>query len=86
MNTNFHMLKELLNEYHPVQRGIMNAHENNLIRNMLHIDEMDILQLRNLRDFTVLYLGKSEKMEDWDRMSAITHCIDSRISDLGGEV
>ena len=50
------------------------------------LDEMDILQLRNLRDFTVLHLGRSEKREDWDRMSAITHVIDSRIFDLGGEV
>ena len=47
---------------------------------------MDVLQLRNLRDFTVLYMSKSEKMEDWDRMSAITYVIDMRISEMGGEV
>jgi hypothetical protein len=80
------MLKELLEKYHPAQRGIMNYEEKLLIQEMLHIGEMDILQLRNLRDFTVLYLGKSEKMKDWDRMSAIAYCIDSAIIELGGEV
>ncbi len=86
MNTNFQMLKELLEKYHPVQRGMMNITETTLIRETLHINEMDVLQLRNLRDFTVLHLGRSEKMEDWDRMSAITTVIDVRINELGGEV
>jgi hypothetical protein len=80
------MLKELLEKYNPEQRGIMNYEEKLLIQEALHIGEMDILQLRNLRDFTVLYLGKSEKMKDWDIMSAITYCIDSAIIELGGEV
>lgn len=86
MKTNFHMLRELLEKYHPVERGIMSLAENTLIKETLHIEEMDILQLRNLRDFTVLHLGRSEKMEDWDRMSAITHTIDMKIIELGGEV
>ena len=86
MDTNFHMLRELLEKYHPVERGIMNLAENKLIRETLHIDEMDILQLRNLRDFTVSHLGRSTKMEDWDRMSAIVHVIDMRLIELGGEV
>ena len=86
MKTNFQMLKELLEKYHPMKRGIMNREEFALIKNTLHIDEMDILQLRNLRDFTVAHMGRSEKMEDWDRMSAIVHCIDCRIVELGGEV
>lgn len=86
MDTNFHMLRELLEKYHPVERGIMNLAENAIIRETLHIEEMDILQLRNLRDFTVVHLGRSKKMEDWDRMSAIVHCIDSRLVDLGAEV
>lgn len=86
MDTNFQMLKELLEKYHPVQRGIMNYEEKLLIQETLHIGEMDVLQLRNLRDFTVLYLGKSEKMEDWDIMSAITYCIDTAIIELSGEV
>ena len=65
---------------------MLNYEESELIRKTLHMDEMDILQLRNLRDFTVAHMGRSEKIEDWDRMSAITYCIDSRIVELGGEV
>ena len=85
MNTNFQMLRELLEVYHPEQRGIMSGKEAELIRKTLHIDEMDILQLRNLRDFTVAHMGRSENMEDWDCISAITYCIDSAIIELGGE-
>lgn len=86
MNTNFQMLKELLDVYKPEQRGFSSKYETYLIKHTLCIDEMDILQLRNLRDFTVLFMSRSEKMEDWDRMSAITCCIDSKIMSLGGEV
>ena len=86
MQTNVQMLRELLKIYHPEERGIMNSSEYKLINETLHMEEMDILQLRNLRDFTVLYLGKSKDMEDWDRMSAITYAIDTQIFNLGGEV
>jgi hypothetical protein len=86
MKTNFQMLRELLEVYKPAQRGLLSRYEDELIKRTLYIEEMDILQLRNLRDFTVAYLGRSEKMEDWDRMSAITYCIDSQIVKLGGEV
>lgn len=86
MDTNFHMLRELLEKYHPEQHGIMSIEEHDLIKETLHIGAMDILQLRNLRDFTVLYMSRSEKREDLDRMSAITHVIDMIISELGGEV
>ena len=85
MQTNFQMLRDLLEVYKPEQRGFLNKYEVELITQTLRLHEMDILQLRNLRDFTVLHLGRSEKMEDWDRMSAITHCIDTRIFELGGE-
>ena len=86
METNFHMLKDLLEKYHPEQRGLVTLREINLIKDTLHLGKMDELQLRNLRDFTVVYISKSEKMEDWDKMSAITHIIDMRIGQLGGEV
>lgn len=86
MDTNFQMLRELLEKYHPEQYGIMSWSEHQLIHDTLHVGEMDILQLRNLRDFVVLYLERGTDREDWDRMSAITHVIDSRISYLGGEV
>ena len=86
MKTNYQMLRDLLEKYHPEQRGVMSRAENVLIKETLHIDEMDILQLRNLRDFTVEYISKSKKMEDWDRMSAITYVIDSALAILGEEV
>lgn len=86
MKTNFQMLRELLEQYHPKERGMLSGDEYKLVVDTLHLTEMDVLQLRNLRDFTVAHMGRSEKMEDWDRMSAITYCIDSRIVELGGEV
>lgn len=86
MKTNFQMLKELLEKYHPSQRGMLSLHEATLIEETLCIGKMDVLQLRNLRDFTVLHLGRSEKMEDWDRMSAIIHVIDMKINELSGDV
>ena len=87
MNTNFQMLRELLGKYHPKTRGMLSREEYNLVVDTLHINEMDVLQLRNLRDFTVSHMGRSNSsMEDWDRMSAITHCIDLRLVELGEEV
>ena len=86
MKTNFQMLRELLENYHPAQRGMLSGGEYKLVVDTLHLNEMDVLQLRNLRDFTVAHMGRSEDMEDWDRMSAITYCIDSAIVNLGGEV
>ena len=86
MKTNHLMLQELLQEYHPKERGMINVDEYMLIRKTLCLDNMDILALRNLRDFTVASMGHSKKMEDWDRMSAITYCIDRHIVNLGGEV
>ncbi len=61
MKTNYLMLKDLLEKYHPEQRGIMNRAESMLIKKTLHINEMDILQLRNLRDFTVEHMSRSKK-------------------------
>ena len=86
MKTNFQMLRELLEHYHPEAKGMLSGEEYKLVVDTLHLTEMDILQLRNLRDFTVAHMGRSEDMEDWDRVSAITHCIDSAIISLGGEV
>ena len=71
MDTNFHMLRELLKKYHPAQRGFMILEENKLIKDTLHIEEMDVLQLRNLRDFTTVYISKSEKMDDTKKNAKI---------------
>lgn len=86
MKTNFQMLRELLEKYHPQTKGMLSNGEYKLVVDTLHLTEMDVPQLRNLRNFTVLHMSRSEDMEDWDRMSAITYCIDSRIVELGGEV
>lgn len=82
MKTNYLMLKELLQVYHPKNKMIFSDGEPELIANALHLEEMDILALRNLRDFVVAVLDDS----DWDRMSAITYCIDEIIYKRGGEV
>lgn len=86
MKTNHLMLKELRGKYHPIQRGVVSFAEAVLIKETLCIEEMDLLALRNLRDFVVASMSHSESMEDWDKMSAITYVIDTQIIKLGGEV
>lgn len=86
MKTNHLMLRDLLEVYHPEKRGIVNADESMLIKNTLCLDEMDILALRNLRDFTVASMSHSDTMEDWGKMNAITYVIDTHIVVRGGEV
>ena len=94
MNTNFQMLRELLEQYHPQERGFILDDEMELIENILHLKEMDILALRNLRDFTVLFLNREAKeneiteniIENLDKMSAIAFVIDMKITQKGREV
>lgn len=87
MNTNFQMLRELLEKYHPQKRGIVLPEEFRTIKRTLCLKEMDILALRNLRDMTVMFLSREAKeMGNWDRMSAITYVIDTEILNKGGEV
>ena len=89
MKTNHLMLKELLDQYHPEKKGFISSNEVDLITNTLCLEDMNVLQLRNIRDFTVLYLtkkGADTSWEDWDRMSAITCVIDNKICDCVGEV
>ena len=80
------MLKELLGKYKPEERGIISKNEYELVKETLCLSEMDILQLRNLIDFTVAHLGRSEDLADWDRMSAIVYVIDGCIFEQGCEV
>jgi hypothetical protein len=88
------MLRELLKIYHPQTRGFISNEEFKIVKETLHIAEMDILALRNLRDFTVMFLTQEAKenetteniMENWDKMSAIVYVIDTEISQKGGEV
>ena len=86
MRTNHLMLKDLKEKFHPQQRGIITMDEYWLIKETLHLEEMDVLALRNLRYFVVASMSHSDNAEDLDRISAITYVIDEHIVDLGGEV
>ena len=90
--TNFEMLKELLKNFTPKTQGILSEEEVLQIKKTLFISEMDITSLRNLRDFTVMFLSKradenlDENAKVIDIMSGITHVIDLEIFNKGGEV
>lgn len=95
MKTNFQMLRELINEkkFKPESQGFLSGDEVKLIEETLCINEMDILTLRNLRDFTVMWLcnlddsnEKDDTRDFHDIMSGITAVIDSKILERGGEV
>lgn len=86
MTTNYLMLKELATKYHPKKAGMLSNKEYELIKSTLCLDKMNILALRNLRDFVVVSMSTSSSIEDWDKMSAITYVIDSHIVELGGDV
>lgn len=90
MKTNFQMIRELNKEYDsmPHIRGIVSMKEIYLINEKLCLDEMDILGLRNIRDFIVLFFDRDDKI-DFDRMdkvSAFVSVIDNKIFNMGGEV
>lgn len=95
MNTNFQMLRELIQKkkFSPENHGYLTGEEVQLIETVLCLDEMDILQLRNLRDMTVMWLcnldsgkEKNDTRDFRDIMSGITAVIDTKIFGLGGEV
>lgn len=88
MKTNFQMIRELNKIYNPKEKGIVLNEEILLIKKTLHLEEMNILQLRNLRDFVVLYLSnfENEQISLTDKISAITAVIDNEIFSKGGEV
>lgn len=89
-NTNFQNLRDLLKSYKPKTFGIATVEECNLIRNSLQLEGMEVVELRNLRDFVVLFFsrnnGDKRDMADMDRVSAITAVIDKEIMERGGEV
>ena len=89
-NTNYQNLRELLKSYTPETSGIATTKECNLIRSDLQLEGMEILDLRNLRDFVVLFFSRKNEdrvdIVDLDRMSAITAVIDTEIIRRGGEV
>ena len=89
-NTNFQNLRDLLKNYMPKSFGVATVEECNLIRSSLQLEGMGIIDLRNVRDFVVLFFSKKNEDRsdriDMDRMSAITAVIDKEIIKKGGEV
>ena len=91
MKTNFEMIRDLEKEYTPEERGICTEQEVKLIKETLCIREMSVLQLRNLRDFVVLFYGREcedskKTFVNFDKMSAITYIIDNELFNKGAEV
>ena len=90
METNFVMLRKLIKDFKPQRRGFLYANEIELISATLHLNEMDLLALRNLRDFTVMFLssfsGYEEDCDYSDISSGIVAVIDKQIISLGGTV
>lgn len=88
--TNFQNLRELLKKYTPKNFGTATVEECSLIKNSLQLEEMEIIELRNLRDFVVLFFSRKNKdevdMAEIDRMSAITAVIDTEILKMGGKI
>jgi len=78
--TNFQMLRDLLEVYIPERMGIATAGEVKLIKEKLRLENMSVLELRNMRDFVVAYMG----VDDMDRMSAIVAVVDGELFDRNG--
>ena len=76
--TNFTLIRELDAKYTPQNRGILSFQEVSLIKETLQLEDATELELRNMRDFVVAYLGnKDDNAVTWDKMSAITNVIDT---------
>lgn len=91
--TNFEMVKELQNWY-PEEMHFISGEEVEYITKVMELKERRTLDLRNLRDFTVLYYNHVKDMhqenKDWDsftkeddKLSAITAVIDQELSNRG---
>lgn len=74
-NTNLQNLKELLAHYKPKTMGIVTFEEYLSITTILHLEEMNVADLLNFRDFVVSFFSKEHgdkaDMVDKDRLSAI---------------
>ena len=93
--TNFQMIRKLNEEYDNLSHdGVFISEETAaLIKKTLHLSEMTVLELRNLRDFTVAFYYRQEDNADYqksmmitDKISAITHMIDIELFNKGAEV
>lgn len=89
--TNHQMMQNLLAVYEPKEWGVASPDEVELIKRELHLEEMNIIELRNMRDYTVMEWAIQSQCNvhgkmTQDKMSAITFVIDTVIWDKGGEV
>ena len=90
--TNFTMVRELEKVYKPKQRGFVSSEESKLIKETLQLETATELELRNMRDFVVMFYGHIEDedgradMVAWDKMSAVTSVIDHVLFSHGYEV
>lgn len=82
--TDFVLIRKLLEVYSPANRGFSTNEEIALIKSCLQLDCRTILQLRNLRNTVVMMLDDS--LDAYDKMSAIVGVIDCQIFSCGGEV
>lgn len=92
--SNIEMLRELDSEYTPENRGFVSMDEIYLINKKLCLDFMNELDLRNLRDMVVMWYASrmndeeytiDEHMKFMDKMSAVTHVIDTKMYNLNLE-
>lgn len=94
METNFHQIEELFSTLTLKSYGFLLPSEIKKIKSSLHLEERDILSLRNLRDTVVMYgcilddsnTNNADSLKLMDKISAITSVIDHKIFSLGGEV
>lgn len=98
----FNLLMDLLEGYSPKQRGIVSNTEIQMISKRLELERRTEIELRNMRNFSVIFLSnqadsaRKQEMEGkpsavsyvtfMDIMSAITAVIDRHIIEAGGEV
>ena len=88
--TNFQMTREL-KDWYPKRFGVIGNEEAKKIADTFQIDERDEINLRNLRDFCVMFYSREKEdekqtLKDMDKMSAIVCVIDHRLFNIGAEV
>lgn len=86
--TDHHAVMELKKAYIPAKRGVVNATEEKLIREVLELNSRNDIELQNIRDTAVMMYSRwadtlqqanniSAIMMTMDAMSAITYVIDT---------
>lgn len=93
MKTNFQTMMEL-KDWYPAERSFISGEEMDFVSEKFNLAERSIIELRNLRDFVVLWNNRKgvdyedihQEMKEIDKMSALCGVIDSEIWNRGGEV